>query len=392
MKIICEREGILGKIEAYYAEGNHVWIYDGISRGLYVLDLNTKKVEMLLNPMQIHKDKRSRVRGIIKTKNRIVLVPQTISEYWIIYEIVTRDVKYIHFFDFPYQVGYVGQKNDTAYLVPLNTTEPIFMISLENLKCIKKIERWYPLKHKKDEIYECFAPSVGEEYIFIPIVHTNHIYKIGKKQGKLILVDTPVSIHSASIDKDSIWILPEKGGCIYQVNQSGNIIKDIDLFKEYELDASQFTQIVSAGIGVFLLPYEDQCIYVYKKVENYIAKIDLNTISCWEKYMTEIPCAYWGNYYENGVLHMLPMRYEYLNIDVSALETCEDELMCGETFTKKDYKDWCFWVKKNCEKLIFFEQTVESIQTFISCVSMEPEDICKDCESRVGEKIWNKCK
>ena len=107
MKVICEREGILGKIEAYYAEGNNVWIYDGISRGLYVLDLNTKKVEILLNPMQIHKNKRSRVRGIIKTKNRIVLVPQTISEYWIIYEIVNRDVKYIHFFDFPYQVGYV---------------------------------------------------------------------------------------------------------------------------------------------------------------------------------------------------------------------------------------------------------------------------------------------
>ena len=56
----------LGKIEVYYAEENSIWVYDGLTLGLYRIDIITKKIEVHLIPMQIHKNRVTPIRGIIR--------------------------------------------------------------------------------------------------------------------------------------------------------------------------------------------------------------------------------------------------------------------------------------------------------------------------------------
>ena len=382
----------LGKIEVYYAEENSIWVYDGLTLGLYRIDIITKKIEVHLTPMQIHKNRVIPIRGIIRKGKNIVLVPQYINDEWILYEIENKQITYMHVFDSPHQIAYVGQDNKIACLVPLNTNEPLFLISLGELKCIKEIKDWYGSDAKKHDVCACFPTDFEKGYMFIPIIHTNSVCRVNTEEYKLITADIPAFIFSASIDRESIWILPDKGRFIYLIDQNGNMILEVNLARESGLESENFVQIIATEKYVFLFPYEGCCLYAYKKDEKRIVKIDAKAVSYWEKNLVQAPCSYWGGYSKNNILHLIPMRYGYAMVDMIALEIANEKLICNESFSEEDYWRWHLWAKRNCDKLLYSEQADGALEKLICFTKSGFMDMNNAIKRKIGDAIWDFCK
>lgn len=381
-----DRREFSGKFIISFAEREKVWAYDEISLGLYLIDLCTKKVEPVLNPMQIHKNKIITIRGIIKQKDKIILVPQMINEFWVSYEINTQNIKYINPIHTVSQIIEVRQNNNIVFLIPFNTKEPIFLLSLEDLSCLKKIEKWF---EQDSHIYSTWGSSVDEINIIFPIIGKNYIGRANINNLELIPIDIPYPILSINADKNDMWILPVKGDYIYRTDKSGKVNECIKLDLNFGITADQFTRIINIEEFVFLFPYEGKDIYCYKKREKIFIKVELEAISCWSKLLIQLNCSYWDYYVNNNILHILPMRYKYFAINLSTLEVFdEDKLVYGLSCCERVYRDWCLWsIEKDANKLLLEKKDV-LLDDLIEFISITTEDkSVKNYKLKTGEKV-----
>lgn len=392
MQTIRKEKEFLGKIAAYYIEDNYIWGYDEISLGLYKISLNTNDVELVLSPMQIHKDKILQIAAIIKREADLILVPQSANDRWIIYRTVDKSVEYVYPILTENQIYEVKQEGNIIYLIPCSTYDPIIIMSLKDMKLIKQIDNWYGLKNSSTEKRSCWPSTFDGSNVFLPINKSRYICKINSEEEEMIEIDIPYPISSISVNSNDIWILPVKGNLIYRSDYRGNLLDCIELTREHEITADQFMRIVATEMYVFLLPVEGDSIYIYKKSEKCVVKTNSAMKPLRVRYLMRLGSSYWGYHANDRFLYLLSVRYRYAVIDLATLEIQERKLLHEQSFNTEEYWKWYIWSKRNLDNLLFYDQGCSSLEEFIQLISVIPADSDQDRVSKTGGKIWAHCK
>ena len=76
-------EEFVGHFGVSYKDGDNVYAYDDISHGLYKINLNMRKVDLVISFEDIHRDSLKEIKGITKYKNEIILIPFSSDFSWI---------------------------------------------------------------------------------------------------------------------------------------------------------------------------------------------------------------------------------------------------------------------------------------------------------------------
>lgn len=159
MQLKNRSKEFLGRFSLIYVEGNFMWAYDEISLGLYGVDLIEERVDILLTPMQIHKNKLLKIRGIIKSNHQIILVPQLLCDNWVVYDTKNENISYIRPIELKHQIVEVRQDKNTVFLIPLDTGEPILLFSLKNIEGFQLIYNWNTFSSSDNVKYLCWGSS-----------------------------------------------------------------------------------------------------------------------------------------------------------------------------------------------------------------------------------------
>lgn len=378
-----------GRIVRFYVENDTIWAYDELSMGLYEINLNTRRAELLLTHLQIHKDKCRIICGLIKKENEIVLVPKTVDDNWVVYKIKEKEVSYIHPVLLKMQISELHQYENMAYMIPEKINDPICVISLDNMECVKQIKHWYDIDDEDITSYSCWGTSVNENGIYVPVVEKKYISKIRYDKTEFILADIPESIHAISVSKDGIWILPMLGNYIYQIDQTGNLINCIEVNGNEENSVKQFARIISIEDYIFLVPFYKKDIYVYRKIKKDFLKISSKTKLHNCAISMKINSDYWGFYINNKTLSLLPLRYRWTMIDLQTLEITDTQIVCKDNYVNEDLKLY-LWKNKTSKYLMFNDNGDNALDEYIQLVDKISNIKKCDYMTNVGNQIW-KC-
>lgn len=379
----------LGKIAFFYAEKDYIWAYDEASLGLYKINKCKEEVELILAPTQIHKEKIIKICGVIKRESEIILVPGSVDENWIVYNTTDKSIKYIYPPFSKHQISEVRQEDNIVYLIPFDTNEPIILISIEDINPIKQIDNWYDVHNTITERHRCTSSSFDGINVFFLVYKTKCICIVNAKEKRIIEINIPNSIVSISVCGEDIWILPEKGNYIYRTDNKGNLLDCVELADEYGMTADQFSHIVATEMYVFLFPYDSDVVWVYKKKDKLILKINSSLTPLWGSFLVfYMYSSFWGYYEDNNILHLLPWKYRYIEIDLSTLEIRESRLSYGEPYWQKDYVNWCSWAKKDYSKSFFRDNRKDSLEEFIQFLNMISNNKYCNNLTNIGEDIW----
>lgn len=379
----------LGRVAFFYAEKDYIWAYDELSLGLYKINLCKKEVELVLAPMQIHKENIIRICGVVKKESEIILVPESVNENWIVYNTTDKSIKYIYPLFAKHRISEVRQEDNMIYLIPLDTNEPIILISVEDMKPIKQIDNWYDVQNKITKKHLCMPSSSDGINVFFSVYETKCICMVNAKETRMFEINIPNSVVSISVWGEDIWILPEKGNYIYRADNKGNLLDCIELAAEYGITADQFARIVATGMYIFLFPYDGDTVCVYKKTDKMILKTDAALKPLWGTFLVgNMYCSFWGYYADSKILHLLPWGYRYIEIDLSTLEICESKLNYGETYWQKDYVNWCLRAKSNYSKTFFRDNSKNSLEEFVQFLDMKSDKKHYNNMTDIGKDIW----
>lgn len=355
-----------GRFGVSYKDGNTIFAYDEITHGLYKLSLRYKEASLLLSPMEIHKYTSGRIQGISKINNEIILVPQSVGSKWILYNIEEKTFKYFLPFEVNTKISGVITIDRYLYLVPLNTNEPIIILSLDGFKIIKKYDDWYgKISDRTDEGNSIYGVSSFGDFVVFPIVGSNCIVYLNIENVNMITLDIRCQIHSASMHKDKFWILPVSGKYLYAVDFKGTIINRVNLNSiKAEILANDFARIVATEELIFLFPVNEGIVYAYQIKKNALIKMKTKEKPLVGSIFVKVGAAYWEYLIEDEILHLLPCNYPYKTIDIKTLRIKEYNLCYGNNINDSKYwkiaeqvhggriyKEW----KRDLEEFIQFE-------------------------------------
>lgn len=221
-----------------------------------------------------------------------------------------------------------------------------------------------------------------------PIVNTKYIIYIRNKEVDTISVDIPSPIHSVSIYKDKLWILPMFGENIYKIDINGCILNKIKFSKEIiGISANDFIRIVASEEIIFLFPKYGKNIFVYQYKQNGIIKIIEEPTYFFGKMFIQSDTPYWDFIIEDKKLYLFPNQYRYKIINLLSLEESEYSFRYGDNINYDKYwklivdvyKNYIFQEDKKGEKKIneFFE-FIHHLNRFDLLVNKE----------KIGKRIW----
>lgn len=376
-----------GRIVRFYAESNTIWAYDELSMGLYEINLNTGRAELLLTHLQIHKDKCLIICGLIKKENEIILVPKTIDDNWIVYKIKEKEVSYIHPISSKKQILEFCQYDNMAYMIPEKVNDPIYVISLDNMKYVKQINNWYCIDDRDNTAYSCWGACVNEDGIYFPVVGKRYICYLKYEKTEFIMADIPETIHTIGVSKDGIWVLPMLGSHIYQIARTGKVINCVEVLKDEENSVKQFARIISTENYVFLIPFLKNSIYVYRKIKKDFIKISSRTKLPNAGITMKIDSNYWGYYINNEMLSLLPLRYRWSMINLQTLEILEKQIVNKGEYIKEYLKSH-LWKNKTNEYLIFNDNGDNALNDYIQLIDYISNVKKDDYMTSVGNRVW----
>lgn len=383
---VIEKE-FIGRLVFTHRVGETIYFYDLITQGLYKFILGIGEVNMTISPADIYRNMNDTVRGILKRKNEIILIPMSIDSEWIFYDTKKKGVRC----DFPINsrinISGAVTAGSNLFLIPINVDSPVIMMSLDTMKVVKKYEDWHKnIEGKMDYATIWGAYSYGDSVIF-PVVFTNSVVCVDKENIKVLEVKIPNTILSVSTWKDRIWILPTAGDSIYITDMEGEIVERVNLSRiETGVSVDKFVRIVATGEAVFLFPIqgEDICVYLSKK--NQIVRIRTGASLLYGRLFEENRIPYWDFVIENETLHMLPCDCRYKTINISSLENEEYSLYYGKNIDHEKYWRTVKYDWKDC----VFEKERNNLEDFFQYVRYFDNDRLVKENKKFGKEIWEK--
>lgn len=381
--IDCHENEFWGEIDRYCVDGDFLWFYDEISGGLYRLDKKNYSVEVILTPMEIHQKEIVYVLQILKWKNEVYLIPSNISCEWLIYDTFHKKLKRVRLFSESYEIGNAVNIGKQIYLIPEKTNHILAIVEAEPLRIKMIMNNWYKGNNKK---LACWGYSIFNDKISFPIIGTKEIYLVQRKEIVRLLLNIKQAIYSICLVKDGIWILPTEGKFIFVVDRMGKLIEAVEIRTGCPGDtAEHFTRIIAVDKYVFLFPKQGGRILALEKCSNNWFVIGRKDEPLYRTlYQKSRNLPYWGCYYKEEKLYILPKQYRFAEVNMEAKSVSFKVLPCAAPISQQ-YMMWVHWFKNKAKINLFVEWEKNSLQSFLQnslVYNFEP------CTKFIGKDIW----
>ncbi len=383
-------EEFIGRFGISYKDGKIIYVYDEITHGLYKFELGARKVNLVLTPKDIHRNKIDKIRGISKSGNEIILIPSYLNSEWVFYNKENGKIRYKTPIKEKIRISGAVTVKETLYLIPFDIYNPLTIISLEDENKISLYNGWFSKDNLGNEVYYVWGAFSYNHTVAFPIVNSKQIIYINNKEVKPIEVEIPNPIHSICVYEDEFWVLPVIGKRLYMVNVKGNILKEINLSIEgMELSASDFVRVIATKESVFLLPQNGKSIFVYQKRTNQIVQIE-GEGECLPGELfaqSHSVTPYWDFVIEDKMLHLLPSNERYKRIRLPGLWHSECKLWYGDNINHNMYWQMIASAKKAC---IFSEggKGEDTLNEFFEFTRYSLEERSRKDNIKIGEQIW----
>ncbi len=382
-------EEFIGRFGISYKDEKTVYAYDEITHGLYELQLDFRKVNLVIPSKYIPQNMNNRFRGISKNGNEIILIPTFLDSEWIFYNLEEKIVRYQSLVKDKIRISDVVTIGKTLFLIPSDIYNPIVIVSYENEKKVNIYNDWFDNDELKPEICDIWGASFYDHIIVFPIINSKQTVYIKNNEITIVENKIPYPILSVCIYENNIWILPVSGEKIYSVDFKGDIVEEIKLSIEgMNISASDFIRIIVTEENVFLLPTQGKNILVYQYKENQIVQLKEEGTCLPGKLFVPSDITYWDYIIENKVMHLLPSGVRLKSIDLISLKNIEYTLQYGDNIDSDVYWKMITTVQRN---YIFNEneERDSDLNEFLEFLDHLFIDSSKKASLKNGRKIWN---
>lgn len=382
-------EEFIGRFGISYKDEKTVYAYDEITHGLYELQLDFRKVNLVIPSKYIPQNMNNGFRGISKNGNEIILIPTFLDSEWIFYNLEEKSVRYQSLVKDKIRISDVVTIGKTLFLIPSDIYNPIVIVSYENEKKVNIYNDWFDNDELKPEICDIWGASFYDHIIVFPIINSKQTVYIKNNEITIVENKIPYPILSVCIYENNIWILPVSGEKIYSVDFKGDIVEEIKLSIEgMNISASDFIRIIVTEENVFLLPTQGKNILVYQYKENQIVQLKEEGTCLPGKLFVPSDITYWDYIIENKVMHLLPSGVRLKSIDLISLKNIEYALQYGDNIDSDVYWKMITTVQRN---YIFNEneERDSDLNEFLEFLDHLFIDSSKKASLKNGRKIWN---
>lgn len=382
-------EEFIGRFGISYKDEKTVYAYDEITHGLYELQLDFRKVNLVIPSKYIPQNMNNRFRGISKNGNEIILIPTFLDSEWIFYNLEEKSVRYQSLVKDKIRISDVVTIGKTLFLIPSDIYNPIAIVSYENEKKVNIYNDWFDNDKLKPEICDIWGASFYDHIIVFPIVNSKQTIYIKNNEITIVENKIPYSILSVCIYENNIWILPVSGEKIYSVDFKGDIVEEIKLSKEgMNISANDFIRIIVTEENVILLPTQGKNILIYQYKENQIVQLKEEGTCLPGRLFAQLFTPYWDFVIENKVIYLLPSNVRYKIIDLISLKSTECMLQYGDNINHNIYWRMIAEAQRNC---IFNESEDGKIilDEFFDYIYHLYNSYSTKYNLKIGKQIWN---
>lgn len=369
-------------------DGDTIWCVDEAVKGLFQVNRFTYKVKCALSPSRLFKYGKIKITTVFKWEDMIVLVPEKLECFWIIYNKVTEKVDYKKITKIEGKTIGGRVVGSYLFLAPRSMGDQAIVINLRTFCCDRKINVCKEEVQNKGTIvsWDVIATDTGIAFTFYD---TKYIIMVNPKGAKSYVADIPDGICSLSVWESELWILPSKGRNIYMADMSGKIKNTIQFISDEKFtDVSVFARIVATKNCIFLLPFSIKGIYVYLKKEK--RSIIIKTA---EKRLRNTfhavsnTSSYWEYYIHENNIFFFPLENPYLIIDLDTLKWKEEDIFLPLILSDHNLEFWRDYNRMVNVNNLTDEYKTNMYELFLEYVkNFEPDNIKSD--QKVGKLIW----
>lgn len=269
-------KSIISMYNAIFTEGN-LFVPNNAFNGLLKINICENKVEYL-TALGEDKSVAIQYKYIFKCSDRLIMIP-VFSPNICIYDLSDNKVQLI-----PIGEGYTERISaalcidDKILMFPLMDGQELLCfdtrsLQLETVSTFRRELQKFPKGNK----VVMSRVSLSDLKMIFARYRTSYIGVWDYRTSAMDIIDTGFDdIFAAVENKETVWLIPNKGACIgkYDLNTCKLETIDINRYDDLNIgDVRPCNDIVCVGENVFLLPFRDPYVYVFK--DNCFSPIDI---------------------------------------------------------------------------------------------------------------------
>lgn len=343
-----------GSAIVFLKDNRTVWMYDFLSGGIFEINLDTHVVRTVCFLDEKLGDSCTKIQGMIKKSDELILIPNMINRDWTVIDIKTHSIRYIQGIGVETDILEVRQIGKNVYCLPFNTSMPAVMFGLSSQKNCDYVDVKTLMINGEYDGY-VYGSFVDDNKIYFPYVGSKRIGVIEGMYCNVLNIDVPYNIVSVC-KNEYLWVLTDAGNEIFGVDSNGNIIESVRIFdgKDYH-KSNEFARIIALEKKQFVIvPYNKPEIFVYTGEEKMI-KHSLDDADAWGILSDKVNCSFWEYFKEEDGLTLLPYRYNLSKYNINR-----------ETFDKIDL----VWERENEYSYV---EKIKSKEAYIKGIMNEKE-------------------
>lgn len=374
------------------SEQNLIWVIDDEINGLYSIDKRSLETKCVIGCQELFPCGTFEISSLLKWKDYIILIPREMDKSWILYNKATGKTEYRNVIERKCQGILISVDMDRGqlYFLPLSVQDPVLIVELDTLICLQMIENWSNGLPKTCDETAWRGVYTGQ-YILFPVKSTKFVVRMDceTRNVDLLKLDIPKNVLDLDYAYGELWMLPEVGNQIYQIDEKGFVIDTAEVSLEDTKNfRPDFVRIVVQKNYLFLMPAYRKGIYIYDKREGKTRIIPEETpVSGGND--KKFYLRYWEYYAEEERICFLPFEDQYIEICLDNLAYKTENIAYPDEWSEEE-KAWRT-VQGYIAKRLPIIKDAEGcdLKDFLSCVQYKAAT--KDfLQSRLtGRTVWN---
>ncbi len=356
------------------------WCCDVIIGGLHRVDKFTGKIRCVVSPRQMYQEGFFSVRKLLCWRDKILILPTELNRKWIVYDIATEKIRFIHPVSFPYFSEETIIVGTQAFCVPFVSDKPVLVLDMDTMQCMARLDIFYE-GEKTESPFEIWNASVLGNGICFLMRDSNCLCRINGRDVKTIMLDIPETAGCADFYGDEGWVLTSGGTNLYRIDTDGKCLGRIPMKIRQE-----FVRLAATPRYIFLLPREGSTISVYDQYMQCFKYINSDKPEVGHLLPEPLYVgAYWDYMISENQIYFMQCKYALLIVDLDTLEYRQRDLHYSESFSKKNYWNYYWWIQQMYRKE-FKEPMMYSLKGYLKMVTYNRAEAC--CDGVENSKIW----
>lgn len=370
-----------------------LWTIDDEIGGLYSIDLKTFKTKCAVDCQELFRFGKYKILSLFRwNENYIVMIPLEIDKDWILYNKITGEIEFQKVVQRKCQeiLITVDSERKQLYFFPLYLHDPILIVDLNTLKCVRMIENWSNKISAKGQV-TAWKGAYNGRYIFFPVKNTKILVRMDCETRKVDLLELDISEKVIHMDYafGELWVLPINGNKLYQLDENGLTISISELSVKDSLP--NFARIIVQERYLFLLPCYQKGIYVYDKLERK-TYIIMKENADLDKRDNEIYLRYWEYYVKNNRICFLPFGDKCIEIDLDTLAYKKKKLSYPDIWSDKERIEKIIWSQVSEEDSLIREINKCNLKIILKYLQFKINTNDFSKHGHAGQKVWNMLK